>query len=83
MTRYEAKIRLGSKVKDMITDFEGITTAVSFHLYGCTQYFVQPMSKDGEQKEGDWIDEPQLEILEKSKIPKQPERNGGIRPQSK
>jgi len=77
--KYEGKFAMGSKVKDKITGFEGTITAVTFYLYGCTQYLVQPIAKDGEQKEPDFIDESGLELLAEPEIPKQPLREGGKR----
>lgn len=37
---------LGKKVKDVITDFEGIATSKHIYLTGCNQYGVQPKVDD-------------------------------------
>lgn len=56
-------MELGVKVKDKITAFEGLATGKASYITGCDQYLVQPPSKDGEFKEGRWIDEGRLEVI--------------------
>jgi hypothetical protein len=54
---------LGQKAKDKITGFEGILTGKCEYLTGCTQYSIQPITKDdGGFIEGRWFDEGRLEI---------------------
>ena len=54
-------IKLGDKVKDTITDFEGTAIAQAKYLNGCVQYLVQPKGlKDSEIIGSVWIDEGQL-----------------------
>ena len=62
-------IKLGSKVKDMITGFEGIAIAKTVYLNGCVQIQVQSKKlKDGEIIKAEWIDELRLvHIKEKLK----------------
>ncbi len=52
-------IRLGEKVKDTISGFEGFATARTIYLYGCIRVLVQPpgLDKDGKPHEGQWFDE--------------------------
>ena len=76
-----AKIKLGDKVKDTLTDLEGTVTARTEYLYGCVQIEVQPKElKDGKIVEAPWIDEPQLIKLTPVKKKIQLKRTyGGIR----
>ena len=54
-------IKLGDKVKDKITGFEGITVAKVIYLNGCISYEVQPQKlKDGKMLDTVWFDEQQL-----------------------
>jgi hypothetical protein len=57
-------IELGTKVRDMVTDFEGIVIARTVYLNGCVRYAVQAkLLKDGKVPDTQWIDEPQLKIV--------------------
>lgn len=81
-------ITLGSKVRDVVSGFEGIVTARYEFLYGCTRYNVQPrVGDDGKGAEPQCFDEPQLELIESGVVKRggHPE-NGGpppSRPSSK
>jgi hypothetical protein len=55
-------LQLGVKAKDKITGHEGILTGRASYITGCDQYLVQPPAKDGEFKNGTWIDEGRLEV---------------------
>ena len=37
---------LGLKVKDRVSDFEGVVISISFDLYGCVQADVRPFTTD-------------------------------------
>ena len=57
-------IALGSLVKDRITGFTGIATAVTVWLTGCTRYGVQPRKlAKGKVEESVWFDQDQLEVI--------------------
>jgi len=59
------KVKLGQKVKDKITGFEGIVMATAQWLTGCDQCIVRPqMLKDGKTIESEWFDEARLEVIE-------------------
>ena len=75
MNEYKSEFQLGDEVEDVITEFVGIITDIAFYKYGCTQCIVQPPAKDGEQKDPDSIDEPQLKIIRESEMKLQPKRN--------
>jgi hypothetical protein len=57
---------LGRKVKDKVTQAEGIADCVSFDLYGCVQVGVRPpvFVKDGKQEPQDarWFDFHRLDV---------------------
>ena len=52
-------IKLGDRVKDTISGFEGIVTGKAEYLYGCMQILVQPESlqENGQPTESRWMDE--------------------------
>ncbi len=57
--------KLGLKVKDAVTGFTGVCTAVSFDLYGCVQCIVTPDATVDKEKKQDlaesrWLDEKRL-----------------------
>jgi len=55
------KFKLGTVLKDTVTDFEGIAIARVVYLNGCVRYEIQPRKlKDGNRIESVWIDETQL-----------------------
>jgi len=56
-------VKLGQKVKDRITGFEGIVIAKCFYLNGCTSCQIRPdkLKEDGSIHETQWIDEQQLD----------------------
>jgi hypothetical protein len=54
-------IKLGTRVRDTITGFEGIAVARTVWLYGCSRIAVQSSElHDGKPIEAQWIDEEQL-----------------------
>ena len=55
-------IKLGDKVKDNITWFEGVATARAEYLNGCISVLVQPakLKEDGSPVEDKWFDEQRL-----------------------
>ncbi len=60
------KITLGHKVKDKVTGYTGIAISKCIYLNGCVQYCVQSKHEKGVKLEdGAWIDEGQLEIVDK------------------
>lgn len=58
------RFRLGEKVKDSITGFEGTITSRIEYLNGCLQYCVEPkVGKEGKKEKYEYIDEGQLELI--------------------
>lgn len=57
-------IKLGTKVRDKVTGFEGIVTSRTEFLYGCIRIGVTPkMDKDGKLGDIQHFDEPQVEEI--------------------
>ncbi|MCK5558785.1 MAG: hypothetical protein KAJ01_10415 [Candidatus Hydrogenedentes bacterium] len=52
-------IKLGDKVKDRISGFEGVAIGRAEYLYGCVQILVQPESlqESGQPTASRWVDE--------------------------
>lgn len=61
---------LGHKVKDKVSDFEGVVISMSFDLYGCIQADVRPtgLDKDGKLIQGSWLDVNRLKVLSKKPL---------------
>lgn len=58
-------IKLGTKVREITTGFEGIATSKIEYLNGCVQYCVQPrVDKDGKRQEAFYIDWQSLESID-------------------
>lgn len=58
-------IKLGTRIKDKVTDLEGIAIAKISYLNGCVQYSIKPkVTKDGKVNEGEWVDSQQVEIVD-------------------
>lgn len=59
-----SSIRLGNKIRDTVTGFEGIAISRIEYLNGCTQFCVQPpIDKEGKRPEGVYLDHAQLEVV--------------------
>ena len=54
------QLDLGVKVRDKITDFEGVITGRAEYITGCRQYCVSPKAKDNEFTGAQWLDEDRL-----------------------
>jgi len=66
LNREANMVKLGSKVRDMVTGFEGIAHARQSHMYGCERIEVEPteLTKDGGLKDTQVFDEQRVEVLE-------------------
>jgi hypothetical protein len=64
-------VKLGAKVKDLISGFEGIATGRCEYLYGCAQIIITPdkIGDKGERLDGEWFDEQRVEVIEARPIP--------------
>jgi len=78
-------VKLGDKVKDTVTGFEGIATAKITFLNGCVQFHVRPKMAKPKKNEtskypdGQYIDVEQLEVIGSCKKIKPEPSGGGIR----
>lgn len=71
------KIKLGQKVRDMISGNEGTAVAITTWLNGCVRICIQPEgTKDGVPFEIFVIDEPQLEVVDKKAAEETEPRHG-------
>lgn len=59
---------LGLEVKDKVTGLTGILTSLSFDLYGCVQYVLQPPEKDGKVPDSLWMDSNRLILTGERKM---------------
>ena len=56
---------LGLKAEDKVTGFKGVTTSLSYDLYGCIQFLITPFAdKDGKYGESCWLDISRINISE-------------------
>lgn len=63
-------IKLGHKVKDIITGYKGTVIGRAEYVTGCVQLcVVPPVDKDGKPQDANWIDEVRLEDLGASFVP--------------
>lgn len=60
----KATPKLGDRVRDRVTGFEGIVVCETQWLHGCRRLTIQAQWRDGKPGERDTFDEPQIEILE-------------------
>lgn len=56
-------IKLGSKVRDKVTGFEGICTGRASYIYGCDQYNIVPQAEAGKISDTHWFDEGRIEVI--------------------
>ena len=61
--------KLGQKVRDIITGFEGVATGRCEYITGCNQILVAPRVKDdGTKPDPQWLDEDRLEVTDAKAI---------------
>jgi hypothetical protein len=58
------EIKLGSKVRDIVSGFEGIATSEVKYLNGCKQYCVAGRSVEGKEGVNIYFDHAQLELVD-------------------
>ncbi|PCI86661.1 MAG: hypothetical protein COB24_09010 [Hyphomicrobiales bacterium] len=62
------EIKFGNLVKDTVTGFEGIVTALAQYATGCNQVLVQPtIDKDGKWVDLHWFDIERIELVSNGK----------------
>lgn len=73
----EFKFNLGDKVKDNITGYTGVVICQSCWINGCNTYGVRSQElKDGLPQEAQFMDEPQLEVVEEKILPEHRKTGG-------
>lgn len=56
-------VKLGSKVRDVVTGFEGVATGRAEYLTGCVQICVSPpVDGEGKLRDANWFDEDRLQM---------------------
>lgn len=66
----ETDFSLGDRVKDDVTNFEGVVSTIGFKLYNCPRVAVTP-DTDGEpakEYERRWFDAPRVTIIEEDVV---------------
>ncbi len=60
------KIKLGDRVKDIYTGFEGIAASRTQWLHGCDRIGIEPteLDKDGKIQDSGCFDEQRVELVE-------------------
>lgn len=62
-------IHPGDEVRDLVTGLQGIAVSVTEFLNGCRRVCVSPpVGEDGAFRDERWLDEPQLEIVQRAKV---------------
>ena len=65
---------LGLRVRDKVTNFEGVVSHVGFDLYGCIQAIVTPpVQEKNELKETRWFDIGRLQVIDEMPVIEQPD----------
>jgi len=74
-------MKLGDKLKDKVTGFEGIAVAQIEYLNGCRQFCVKPrIDSSGKMPEGQYIDVQQLELVDADSVTVESKDTGGKHP---
>lgn len=74
----KVNIKLGQKVRDKVTGFEGVAISRVEYLNGCIQFCVKPrVDKDGKDQDGQYVDEAQLEVVKEPKAAVKKSDTGG------
>jgi hypothetical protein len=58
------EIKLGNKVRDLVTGYEGIVIARVEYLNGCVQFGVKGQAVNNDTKDSQFIDHEQLEKID-------------------
>lgn len=72
------KFELGSRLRCIVTGFQGIAISRVEYLNGCIQYAIKPpIDKDGKELDGIYIDHSQLEFVDDGVVAKRQAANTG------
>lgn len=71
-------IKLGQRVKEKVTGYEGIAVSATVFLQGCRRIEVQaPANKDGTVPDAYAFDEPLLEVIDNGILEEEPDEDTG------
>ena len=72
-------IKLGDKVKDRISGYKGIATAIAAYLNGCTRVLIEPIKLDdeGNMLKSLWFDDVQVEVIKEGAFASGKKKIGG------
>ena len=70
-------IKLGSKVMDKVTGFQGIAVGRSDWLWGCVTYGLASTDKEGMPRELEWFDSDRLAVVEEKTVILKAKETGG------
>ncbi len=71
-------IKLGKKVRDTVSGFEGVAVSSHEYLQGCRRISIQPkVDKEGKLPDTCSFDEPQLEYVDTEKALPSNTKTGG------
>ena len=57
--------KLGQRLRDKVTGYQGIATIESKHLNGCIRYCLEaPATDGGKVPKEQWVDDQQLELVD-------------------
>jgi hypothetical protein len=63
-----SEIKLGQKVRDIVSGAEGVVVAKTEYLNGCVQFGVRPRSTDGTYPNTTYFDAEWLEVIDETSI---------------
>lgn len=69
-------MKLGNKLRDCVTGFEGVAVSRIEYLNGCVQFCLRAPIKDGKIEDGQWFDVHQLEFVDAGIVIPRPETGG-------
>ncbi|MEA3225049.1 MAG: hypothetical protein U9Q07_03800 [Planctomycetota bacterium] len=71
-------IKIGDRVRDKVSGFQGIATARHEYMNGCVRFTIDSEElKDGKPIDGHWFDEQQIEAIEDKALEVIPAQVGG------
>lgn len=71
-------VKLGDKVRDIVSGYEGIVIGVTHYLHGCTVCGVKSQGlHDGKPVSTQWFDMPQLKTVKKKAVKQGTRITGG------
>lgn len=63
------RVRLGDRVRDVVTGFTGVASGYAVYLNGCVQWMVSPpVGADSTVPDTKWIDEERLKVVKSGAV---------------